>query len=34
MKKRTGFGTTWWIYVLVSGCTERWTIIKEFVKIT
>lgn len=34
MKKRTGFGTIWWIYVLVSVCTERWTIIKEFVKIT
>lgn len=34
MKKRTRFGATWRIYVLVSVCTGRWTIIKEFVKIT
>lgn len=24
---------TWWVYALVSVCTERWTIIKECVKI-
>lgn len=32
--KRTRLGTTWWVYVLFSVCSERWTLIKEFVKIT
>ena len=34
LKRKARFGTTWWVYIPVLVCTERWTIIKEFVKIT